>query len=259
MSRLVVVGCGTVVPEGDRACSSFFVELDGALALLDCGPGAMQALCRLGLPWDELTHLVITHFHADHVGAIPGLFFALKHGILPAGRDRPLDVWGPPGTCRLFERLADALGDFLLDPGFPVHVRELDPGETVELAPDLRLATHKTPHTDESQAVRLDGRTASVGYTGDTGPADTLGAFFRGTDLLVAECSLTDELVGDNHLSPSGVARLAEKAAPGRLLLTHVYPEVRARHDMASLVTAAGYAGPVEVAREGSTVPLRRA
>lgn len=251
MGRLVVVGSGTVVPEGDRGCACHFAELGGARVLLDCGPGAVQSLARLGLPWSELTDLVISHFHADHVGALPGLFFGLKHGVLPS-RTAPLDVWGPPGTERLFRGLAAALGDYLLDPGFPVRFHELEPGAEASLIAGVRLRVHPTPHTDESQAVRLEAEGATLGYTGDTGPSETLGAFFRAVDLLLAECSLLDEQVGDNHLSPGRVARLAGEARPGLLVLTHVYPHVRADHDPVALVRAAGYRdGAVELAHDG--------
>ncbi len=255
MSRLVVVGCGTVVPEPDRACSSYWLEVGGGRLLLDCGPGAVQAMARLGLPWAQITDLVITHFHADHVGALPGLFFSLRHGVFPARRER-LAVWGPPGTRILFEGLAAALGDFLLDPGFPVDLRELRPGDRGELACGAVLAAHKTEHTDESQAVRVDGPDAAVGYTGDTGPMPGLADFMAGVDLLVSECSLTDEQVGDNHLSPSRVAELAHGARPGVLLLTHVYPQVRERFDVPSLVAAAGWEGDTRLASEGLSIEL---
>lgn len=254
MSRLVVVGSGTVVPEGDRGGACYWLEMGGTLALLDCGPAAVQGLARLGLPWDRVTDLVLTHFHADHVAGVPALLFALKHGLLPARRRAPLDVRGPPGTRRLFERLADALGDFLLEPGYPLRIAEVAPGEAAELRGGAVLRAHPTPHTEESQAVRIDGP-AAVGYTGDTGPSETLGAFFRGVDLLVCECSLRDEEVGDHHLSPSRVARLAGTARPGRLLLTHVYPHLR-RLGVAELVREAGYDGPLEVAHDGLSLPL---
>lgn len=256
MSRLVVVGSGTVVPEADRGGSCFWLELGEGMVLLDCGPGAVQGLVRWSLAWPRVTDLVLTHFHADHVGGIPGLFFALKHGLLPETREAPLDVWGPPGTRRLFERLADALGGFLLEPGYPLRVHDVAPGGTAELQGGLRLSTHKTPHTDESQAVRIGSPTAQVGYSGDTGPSDTLGPFMAEVDLLVVECSLHDEEVGDNHLSPSRVARIAREARPGRLILTHVYPHLR-KVDVAGLVRAAGYADAiVEVAHDGMTLPL---
>lgn len=256
MSRLVVVGSGTVVPEGDRGGSCHYVETGDVRALLDCGPGAVQGLARHGVPWEDLTHLVLTHFHGDHVGALPGLFFALKHGILPEPRGRPLEVLGPPGTRELFRGLAEALGDYLVDPGFPVEIREDPPGREAELGGRVRLATRATPHTEESRAVRLDGPAASVGYTGDTGRDPGLGGFMEGVEVLLCECSLTDEEVGENHLSPSGVAEIAARARPGLLLLTHVYPHVRRGHDVPALVAAAGWAGRTELASDGDVHPL---
>lgn len=258
MSRFTVVGSGTVVPEGDRGGSAFFLEAGELRVLVDCGPGAVGSLARAGLPWSELTDLVLTHFHGDHVGALPGLFFSLKHGVAPDVSRGALRVWGPAGTRILFERLAEALGEYMLDPGFPVEVRELSPGEPVELDGGAELSVFETPHTPESQAVRLDARDASVGYSGDTGRCPELGDFMRGTDLLVCECSLTDEQVGDNHLSPTSVAEIARRAQPGLLLLTHIYPHVREGHDLPALIAAAGYAGRLELARDGAawTLPL---
>ncbi len=255
MSRLVVVGSGTVVPEGDRGGSCYFVEGGGVRALLDCGPGAVQGMARHGVPWDRLTHLVLTHFHGDHVGALPGLFFGLKHGVRPARRET-LTVLGPPGTRELFEGLAETLGDYLLDPGFPVEVEEIAPGTTRPLSDRVELATRKTPHTDESQALRLDVAGGSAVYTGDTGPDPGLGDFARGVDLLLCECALTDDEVGDNHLSPSRVAEIAARAEPELLLLTHIYPHVRREHDVPALVAAAGWSGRTELATDGAAFSL---
>lgn len=251
MMRYVAVGTGTVVPEGDRGMAAHFVAVGSRRVLLDCGPGTVQGLARHGLPWERLTDLCLTHFHPDHVGALSGLFFSLKHGTGPGRGDLGLTVRGPPGTRGLFERLASAVGDHVLDPGFPVEVREGEPGEGAELGDGLRMRVHPTPHTEESRALRLEAEGRAVGYTGDTGPEPTLESFFDGVDLLVAECSLTDEEVGANHLSPDRVARLARGARPELLALTHIYPHVRETKDVRALVRAAGWTGAVEVARDG--------
>lgn len=255
VDELVVVGCGTVVPEADRAASSYWVSAEGARVLFDCGPGAVGALARLGLPWAEVSDLVITHFHADHVGALPGLFFALAHG-LERPRARPMVVWGPVGTIEFMGRLAAAFGPFMLDPGFPVRVRELAPGDERVLDGGPLLRAHKTPHTEESVAYRLDGARVSFGYTGDSGPTDTLGPFMAGVAVLVCECSLFDEEVGDNHLSPSRASSIAEAASPRSLVLTHIYPHLRLAADIPSLIAAAGYRGETQVAVEGLRVTL---
>lgn len=253
--RFVVVGCGTVVPEPDRGASCYWVETGPVRALLDTGPGLLQAMARLGLPWAGITDVVLTHFHADHAGGLPGLLFTLTYGLLPAVRQAPLDVWGPPGTRRLLERLADAYGEFVHDPGFPLRVHDLPPGGEAMLGGAVRLRTLPVPHTETSQAVRLETGFGPVVYTGDTGPNEALGAFAADAGLLVCECSLPDSHAIDTHLSPTSVASLAAAARPGRLLLTHVYPQFRSRADVPALVTAAGWSGPVELAVEGWTHP----
>ncbi len=256
--RLTVVGCGTVVPESDRACSSYYVERGETRALLDCGSGAVQAMARLELPWDRLSHLFLTHFHPDHVGALPGLFFAFRHGIHPPRTSVPLEVWGPPGTRALFQGLAAALGDFILDPGFPLSIREMVPGAEIA-AGDLIVTSKDVPHTPESLALRLASPSEGTAlvYTGDTGPDESLADFCRDVDLLVGECSLPDDLVADNHLSPSRIARLARRAGVRRLVATHIYPQFRHVADIAGLISEGGYTGPVELASEGLTIDLQ--
>lgn len=215
-------------------------------------------MARLGLPWHGLSHLFLTHFHADHVGALPGLFFAFRHGIHPPRTLDPLEVWGPPGTRALFEGLAAVLGDFFLDPGFPVSIREMVPGGEV-VTGDLVVTCRDVPHTPESMALRVTAAsgTPALVYTGDTGPDEGLADFCRDVDLLVGECSLPDDLVGENHLSPSRLARLARRARARRVVATHIYPQFRCSTDVAALILESGYAGPVELAREGLTVDLQ--
>ncbi len=248
--RLTVVGCGTVIPEPDRACSSYYLEHGATRILIDCGPGAVQALARLAVPWQGLTHLCISHFHADHIGALPGLFFALRHGVQPPRTGAPLEVFGPAGTRALFRGLAEALGDFMHDPGFPVTVTDLAPGAEAA-AGEIVVSVRSVPHTPESMALRFEADGWRLVYTGDTGPDEGLIEFARAAHLLIAECSLPDSLVGDNHLSPSRVARLARRSGAARLLATHVYPQFRAAADVIGLIGDAGFSGPAELAFEG--------
>jgi ribonuclease BN (tRNA processing enzyme) len=86
-------------------------------------------------------------------------------------------------------------------------------------------------------------------YTGDTGDDPTLGAWAAGCDLLLAECSLPDSMPVSIHLTPSQTAALATAAAPGRLVVTHMYPPLEGIDLRAEL--GARWAGPTVIATDG--------
>jgi len=246
--RLVTVGTGTVVPDPNRASACHWIEHENTRVVVDCGAGALQGLARAELPWGDVDHLVISHFHADHIGEIPSLIFALRHG-LEVPRSAALDIWGPVGTQRLFQAWAAALGSWLVDPGFDIVIHEITLGELTPIGA-LRVVAADTPHTDESMALRIEAGGSSLGYTGDSGPSETLAEFFAGVDLLLAECSLPEDLVADNHLSPKRLATLAVDAGVQRLAVTHVYPQLR-RLDVPKLIREAGYTGHTVMAEDG--------
>lgn len=252
--RLTVVGSGTAAPEPDRVCSALFLEVADTRILLDCGPGAVHHMARFRLPWQRLDHLVVTHFHTDHIGDIPMLFFALRWGVAER-RAEPLRVWGPVGLRDRLDRMTAAFGDHLADPGFPLERTELSPGPGPDLADGVSLASARTPHTPESLAYRIDGPDGTLGYTGDTGPGLGIAPFLAGVDLLVAECSVPDDQAMENHLTPSSLAALARAVAPDRLLVTHVYPDL-ARHDVVGLLAAHGWAGETVRATDGMQIQV---
>ena len=247
--RLVTVGSGTVVPDAERGSACHWIETDGTRIVADCGAGALPGLARAGLPWHSVDHLLITHFHADHIGEIPSLIFALKHGTREP-REAPLGVWGPVGTVELFRALAAAYGPWILDPGFEVDIREVEPGRMAPLG-SVKVFATRTPHTEESLAYRFEtDEGPALGYTGDTGPSESLERFFQGTHTLLAECSLPDDEAIDIHLTPSQLARLASGAGVERLAVTHVYPQLR-ELDVPMLIRAGGYTGEITMVSDG--------
>ncbi len=250
--KVTIVGSGTVVPEAERTCACLYVDAGDARVLLDVGPGATHNMARFGVPWAALTHVALTHFHTDHTGDLPFLLFALKHALAQP-RTEPLALLGPAGTMERLRALADAFGSYILAPGIRLNVHELGSGHQAELAPGVTLRAHKTRHTDESIAYRVEAAGEAFGYTGDTGPDDDLARWLAGVRTLVTECSLPDALGFPEHMTPTGVAALARAVQPRRLVLTHVYPQLD-RNALPALVREAGWEGEVIVANDGMTL-----
>ncbi len=251
-TTLVTVGTGTVVPSGERGSPSHWVECGPVKLLMDCGAGTIHRLARFGLPWPAITHVAITHFHHDHVGELPALFYAFKWGQMEP-RTEPLVLLGPVGFRAKLAAMGAAFGDWVTAPGFPLEVIELVPGPERPLVSGVTLDACRTVHTDDSLAFAVATPDGRLVYTGDTGPSEGLALWAQGCDLLLTECSLPEAMALPEHLTPRQAAELARDAGAKRLVLTHLYPPVEPV-DLGAM--AAIYGGPVVVARDGERFAL---
>jgi ribonuclease BN (tRNA processing enzyme) len=246
--RLVTVGTGTAAPSATRVNAGHVVEAGRVRLLLDCGSGVVHRMAALGLDWMGITHVALTHFHADHVSDVATLLLAWRYGQLPP-RSAPAEIIGPPGTQRLLRVLAGLFGEAVGAPDYPLAVREVVAGEVVELGDGVTLAARSVPHTVESVAYCVSRGARRLVYTGDTGFDPGFGEWAEGCDVLLAECSLPAALGIPTHLTPEQCAALAERAAPRLLVLTHFYPPVE-RVDIPAVI-ATRFPGPVVLAVDG--------
>lgn len=246
-AALTVIGSGTLYPSALRSSSSYHLAIeDGPSLLIDCGWGTLHALARRGIDWERIDALAVTHYHGDHVGDLPALVAAWRQ----RGRTRPLTLLGPDNLAAHLEALAGAFGPWLLEPGFPMSVVALGPsGSWDDAGGTCRIEAVRTPHTEESIALRASGRWGVVGYTGDTAPSAAVAAFMKECDVLVAECALPEPAPFEGHLTPASLAEMANVARPGLLLATHVYPPLAPEAAVAAVREA--YPGPAEAAADG--------
>ncbi len=246
--ELVILGSGSVAPSPERTAPAYWITAGNTKLLLECGAGTLHRAAAQGIPWSEATHVAISHFHVDHWGELPAFLFALRWGIEPP-RTAPITLIGPSGFHTRLRLTAGALGDWVLDPGYPVAVREIAPEGTIELSHAVVLEAHKTVHTEHSVAYAVRDTDARLVYTGDTGPDESLARWAEGCDLLLAECSLPDHRAIDVHLTPSRAGQMARAAKAGQLILTHFYP-VFGDSDPAE-IAAEAFRGSVTRASDG--------
>ncbi len=251
--RLTTVGTGTVAPHAQRVCSGHLVEVPSVTLLLDCGSGVVHRLANLGLPWTSITHVAITHFHADHIADLAMLCYAFRYGQSPP-RNAALQVIGPPGIRDVMDRLSLVFGTWLHAPGYPLQIVELASGSRASLGGGVELTAYAVPHTLESVAYSVEHGGRRVIYTGDTGFDSAVAQWAAGCDVLLTECSLPDSLAIPSHLTPAQAGRMAAIATPALLALTHFYPPVESV-DIAAIV-AEQFDGPVVLTTDGWFIDL---
>jgi ribonuclease BN (tRNA processing enzyme) len=256
MIRIRILGAGGAVPTPTHTPAAYWVTVDGFSLLMDPGPGALVRLVRSGdAPGgvDEIHTVLFSHLHPDHTGDLVALLFAL-HSPLPEC-EAPLRLFGPPGLKALLERLGDLYGSWLVPRKRALEVFEVLPGGSVPLGdgPACAVAFAVDHPQDRLSEVQLgwsfvdgDGRVAV--YSGDTGDCPTLRRAAAGCDLLIIECSTTDDWDVPGHLNPTQVGAVCAEARPRRVVLTHQYPNAAAL-DLPPLI-GRHFDGPVEQARD---------
>jgi len=248
--KVVILGAGTAIPAKGHSPSGLYVRAAGEHLLFDAGSGTLQRLHAIGVTHRQLDRLFLTHLHVDHCLDLVALLFALR--IPSPARTKPLLVYGPRGTQRLWRQLNRAFHGWLEPKTYRLLVNEID--ETTLRGRGLRIRTRRMRHSTAALGYRLEARGASFAYSGDTDVCDGIVELGRGADLLILECSMTDERKVAGHLTPTECGRLAAAARCRHLVLTHFYPVFQG-YDLRRRVRRA-FRGPLTLARDGVTIDL---
>jgi ribonuclease Z len=259
---IVFLGTAGSMPTPQRAPAALLVRRGGDKLLFDCAEGTQRQLLRSSVGLLELEEVFVTHFHADHILGLPGMFktFALR------GRELPLRVYGPGGLVDLIGSLKRVVGKLT----YELQLVEVEPGDVLE-RDGYRLATFRVAHgvsalgwslIEATRPGRFDVEAADalgvpsgpergalqrgetvgsvkpedvlgppragrkVVITGDTGPSDEIVEAAWGADVLITEATFADEererAQETNHQTAAQAAEVAQRANVGLLALTHL-------------------------------------
>ena len=212
--ELTVLGCsGSFGAPAGGACSGYLIRTTGATLWLDCGNGTLANLQR-HVAVDDVTAVIVTHWHPDHCVDLYGLHVLLKYGL----ERRGLPVFGPEGLEHRLGTLVD--GDW----GGVFTWTAVGDGDAATVA-DCGLRFSRTAHPPPTTAVELSADGKRLVYTADTGPDWSPEVFGPGADLILSEATFQRDNEGTGiHLSARQAGEAARAAGARRLMLTHLWP-----------------------------------
>lgn len=236
-----VLGSGNAFNTDGRGSACLWIEPRGvAPFLVDVGPTAMSALQRSRVDYRRLDRVFLTHLHGDHTAGWP---FLLLHLTVLARRTRPLQVFGPVGSRRVLEGLAElCYGEILARQPFEVRYHELavEHAEELDAGEGLLFDTFPMEHHASSIGLLFRLERARIGVSGDTAWCDALERLGVESDVLFVECTSTEKQA-PGHVFLSELRQRRDRLGSGTCVLVHLTDGVAgelARDPLAGVVAA---------------------
>lgn len=170
MPKVIILGSSNAIPSADHENTHLVVVGEQRMVLVDCVSNPILRLEKAGVDFNNLTDLVLTHFHPDHVSGVPLLLM----DMWLMGRKRPLNIYGLHHTLDRIEDLMGFYGWAEWPDFFPVAFHRLPAQEmTIVLeCPDFRIMASPVRHLLPTIGLRFEfnhsGKT--LAYSCDTEP-----------------------------------------------------------------------------------------
>src|SRR5260370_40853065 len=236
MSRITLLGTGTCQIEHERRASSVLLELDGLLILFDCGHGVSQRLLEAGISHDKLNHIVLSHFHSDHVSDLIPLLHAGAWSRRNS-RSTDLHIYGPPGVQKLIEGFVNIFGlHAFQQPGYHLVVHEVTE-EHVQIGPHHLDFISLPPAGNHGLRFAWKGKQYAI--TGESEFHEAEINFLKRVDLAI---------IDSGHISDEQIIQLAAASQANTIVCSHLYREINAQQ-LQTLAEAGGYQGTILVGR----------
>ena len=270
MITVTLVGTGSPMPSPDRAGPATLITAgEGPAAehyLVDAGRGVLMRLAAAGLGAPNLSAVLLTHLHSDH---ITDLNDVITTRWIMTFEPTPLTIVGPVGTQTVVDHIMASLEPDMayriahhedLEGPPQVDVIEVSDGP-IDLPGTVSIRCAPTDHkpVEPSVGYRFDIDGASVVAAGDTVPCEGLDSLCAGAGALVHTVIRKDIIENvpvqrmqdtlDYHSSPAEAAETAARGGVDTLILTHYVPPMplSGTHDDWRALAAAQFDGTIEV------------
>lgn len=249
MSKVIILGSSNAIPTRESETTHMVIVGHERMTLIDSGANPILRLEEAGLDTNDLTDLIVTHFHPDHASGIPILLM----DMWLLGRQKPLNIYGLDYTLDRVEGMMGFYNWSEWPNFFPVVFYRL-PAKEMTLVldcPDFKVHASPVHHIIPNIGLRIEfARSRKVmTYSCDTEPCDEVVRLSEGADVLIHESA------GDSpgHSSAKQAGEIATKAEVGRLCLIH-YPTGKFSKSDLVAEAQATFPGDVALAKDFMTL-----
>lgn len=235
--KITLLGTGTCQLQKHRTSSSVLVEFEDLLFVYDIGRGTTLRLAELDVKQDYIQHIVLSHFHPDHIiDLIPLLHASSWSQIDPRSKD--LNIYGPIGLKAQMKKLMNLFGpDDLKRDFFNIHFHEIKTS-------GFMIGEQKFEFTNlppvNNCGLKFEFNEKQYAFTGDSNFHQEEIKFLTGVDFAIIDAG---------HPTDEEIVQLAVKTQVPKIVLSHLYRETDEK-EIRKKANQAGYRGDLIVGKD---------
>lgn len=219
MPKLVILGSSNAIPDELHENTHMVIQGNQRSILIDCVNNPIVRLRQAKIDFDEITDMILTHFHPDHVSGVPSLLM----NMWLLGRKKGIHIYGLAYTLDRIEKLMEFYDWGSWPRFYPVEFHRIPEVERALVmdTPEFKIQASPVHHLVPTIGLRIEfvEKNRTITYSCDTEPCQEVVRLAEGSDLLIHEAS--GATLG--HSSAAQAGDIARQAEVGRLVLIH-YP-----------------------------------
>ena len=249
MSKLIILGSSNAISSKDSENTHMVLVGEEHIVMVDCVNNPIHRLGQAGVDFMDLTDLILTHFHPDHVSGVPLLLM----DMWLRGRKKPINIYGLHYTLDRMEKLMEMYSWEDWPNFFPVAFHRLPASENTPLldCDEFKIISSPVRHLIPTIGLRFEFKNnqKTLTYSCDTEPCVEVVRLASGADILIHEASGASL----GHSSAEQAGQIAAQAEVSKLYLIH-YPT--GEYANGNLVAEARqhYQGEVDLATDFMTL-----
>lgn len=243
MQQFIILGSSNAVPKLGQDNTHLFVETADKKIMVDCGDNPMAKLTAAGVTVNDVTDLVLTHFHADHVGSLPLLIM----GMWLEKRQTPLIIHGLEYTLERAKKLLELFNWQNWANMFPVEFKVIPESgaDAIITGKEISVSAKPVLHLIPTIGLRFEFSSGRiVTYSCDSEPCENLYQLANGADVLLQESAGESK----GHSSARQAGEIATKCGVKKLVLIHY--EIRMEADKLIEEAKGTFSGEVIAAKD---------